>query len=46
MRCRTSGSSAKLHHLLDQLLAVVVGRVRLAGDDQLDRALRVEQQRA
>ncbi len=31
--------------LLDQLLAAVVGRVRLAGDDQLDRPLGVQQQR-
>ena len=30
--------------LLDQLLAAVVGGVRLAGDDQLDRALGVQQQ--
>ncbi len=35
----------ELHHLLDQRLAAVVGGVRLARDDQLHRALRVEQQR-
>ncbi len=46
MRCRTSGSSAKLDELLDQPLAAVVGRVRLAGDDELHRPLGVEQQRA
>jgi len=34
-----------VHDVLDQLLAAVVGRVRLAGDDQLDRTLRVEQKR-
>ncbi|CAB4734347.1 unannotated protein [freshwater metagenome] len=33
------------HHLLDQLLAPVVGRVRLARDHQLHRPLRVEEQR-
>lgn len=32
------------HHLLDQRLAAVVGRVRLAGDDQLNRAFLVEQE--
>jgi hypothetical protein len=32
------------HHLLDQGLAAVVGGVRLAGDDQLDRPFLVEQQ--
>ena len=32
------------HHLLDQLLAAVVGGVRLAGDHDLHRPLRVEQQ--
>ena len=32
------------HDLLDQRLALVVGRVRLAGDDQLDRSLGVQQQ--
>ena len=36
----------ELDELLDQLLAAVVGRVRLAGDDDLHRPLRVEQQRA
>ena len=33
------------HHLLDELLAAVVGRVALAGDDQLHRPLGVQQQR-
>ena len=36
----------ELDHLLDEPLAVVVGRVRLAGDDELDRPLRVQQQAA
>ena len=44
MRWRTSGSSAKLHHLLDEPLARLVGRVRLAGDDELHGTLGVEQQ--
>ncbi len=34
------------HHVLHQLLAAVVGRVRLAGDDELHRALGVEQEAA
>ena len=44
MRCRTSRPVGEPHHLLDQRLAAVVGRVRLAGHDQLDRPLLVEQQ--
>jgi hypothetical protein len=35
----------ELHHLLDELLAAVVGGVALAGDDELDRPLVVQQQR-
>ena len=35
----------ELHHLRDELLAAVVGRVALAGDDDLHRTLRVQQQR-
>ena len=38
---RTLGVVGEPHQLLDQLLAAVVGRVRLAGDDDLDRPLRV-----
>ena len=38
------GPVGELHHLLDQCLAAVVGGVRLAGNDQLDRLLFVEQQ--
>jgi hypothetical protein len=35
----------RTHDLLDQLLAAVVGRVRLAGDDELHRPVGVQQQR-
>ena len=45
MRCRSGRVVGELHHLRDQLLAVVVGRVALAGDHDLDRALGVQQQR-
>ena len=38
------GVVGEAHHLLDQLLAALVGRVRLAGDDQLHRALGVQQE--
>ena len=38
------GVVGELHQLLDQLLAGLVGGVRLAGDDELDRPLGVEQQ--
>ena len=44
MRWRTSRVVGELHELLDQLLAGLVGRVRLAGDDELDRPRRVQQQ--
>ena len=44
MRCRTSGPVGEPHHLLDQRLAAVVGRVGFPGDDQLDRPFLVEQQ--
>ena len=38
------GVVGEAHHLLDELLAGLVGGVGLAGDDELDRALLVEQQ--
>ena len=37
MRCRTDGVVGEADQLLDELLARVVRRVRLAGDDELDR---------
>ena len=39
MRWRTRGLVGEPDQLLDQPLAAVVGRVRLAGDHELDRAL-------
>ena len=45
MRCRTSGSSANRTICWIERLAAVVGGVALAGDHQLHRPLRVEQQR-
>jgi hypothetical protein len=45
MRRRTLGFRAKIHDRLDQLLALVVGRMRLAREDELDGLLRVLQQR-
>ena len=45
MRCAHRRVVGEAHELLDQLLAAVVGGVRLAGDDDLDRPLGVQQQR-
>ena len=39
------GVVGEVHELLDQLLAAVVGGVRLAGDDELHRTVGVQQQR-
>ena len=44
MRCRTSSLVGEPDDLLHQLLAAVVGRVGLAGDDELHGPLGVEQQ--
>ena len=45
MRCRTAVVVGEADHLRDELLAAVVGRVALAGDDDLHRPLGIEQQR-
>ena len=39
------GVVGELHQVLDHFLARIIGRVGLAGDDQLDGVLRVQQQR-
>ena len=45
MRCRTAGSSVKRTSCWISSLAAVVGRVRLAGDDDLHGPVGVGQQR-